>query len=409
MRKIEANGQQTLLDIALQHCGAAEAVFAIAELNSVSPDTVPCHGDIVNLPDVVNKKVVNYYSANKIVPATANLPVFGISLRCSGGGTVGISHNAATAGTVVTLTTTPDDDYMLSEITIAGASDLIVPTDNGNGTFSFVMPASDVKIEVNFIQVSHSIALTIDGIGAVVASHDTATAGTVVTLTATPGEGYELATLEAMAESGNLVLSREQSNYTFTMPASSVTINAVFAQTEPTAPDWGLVDTAPGDWSGEYILASVDDNMMATGNLSSYQIACGAVRLRDNRFIPASEAANAKKFTIGNRYFVQTGAYSGRYAYTITYQNANNETKYLTYSASGLSSGTSISNNTRWYIELDPNRGKVSLINIGTTTTRLYFYTDHIQQLTAWNHDSISQNYHKLSLFKEEAEAQAAE
>lgn len=331
---------------------------------------------------------------------------------------VTFSQTQACVGDLITVTVTCGEGYLLDGIEVetldsaynTTGQTIPVGTEARGATFTFAMPFADVMVMPHFVQRSYDINST-PVRGGTVTHPASALGGDEVTISFEPDDGYEFVDFSVVNDTtGNRVpCDGGEGEYTFTMPASSVTINAVFAQTEPTDPDWGLVDTAPGDWSGEYILASVDDNMMAIGNLSSYQIACGAVRLRDDRFIPASEAANAKKFTIGNRYFVQTGAYSGRYAYTITYQNANNETKYLTYSASGLSNGTSINNNTRWYIELDPNRGKVSLINIGSTTTRLYFYTDHIQQLTASNHDSISQDYHKLSLFKEEAEAQAAE
>lgn len=405
MKTMEANGQQTLLDIALQHCGTAEAVFAIAELNSISPDIVPCHGDIVTLPDMVNKKVVNYYSANKIVPATANLPVFGISLRCSGGGTVGISHNTATAGTVVTLTATPDNDYVLSEITIAGASDLIVPTDNGNGTFSFVMPASDVKIEVNFIQVSHSIALTIDGIGTVAASHDTATAGTVVTLTVTSGEGYELASLVALAEGRILVLTPGHSSYTFVMPTADVTVTATFAQVQQ-EPKWRLVTSVPQDLSGEYILAGMDgdEGWMFAGNLANYQGEMAQVEVGDNgTSIKQTEAAGARLVTIGDRRLVDSGTYGGTFSYTIAYQHSVNGKRYMTYSSSGLSNSSSNSGtNSRWHIEIDSN-GRMTAINIGTSRCRLYMYASQLEhylaQAVATNHDSIDTAYKPLSLF----------
>ena len=406
MRVIEANGRQTLLDIAMQHCGAAEAVFAIAELNNMVPDAVPAQGIIVALPDVADKKVVNYYSTNKIVPATANVLVFGIRLRCSGGGTVGISHNAATAGTVVTLTTTPDDDYVLSGITITSTSGLIAPTDNGGGSFSFVMPDSGVDIGVEFARISHSITATVDGNGGTVAaSHDTATAGTVVTLTVTSGEGYELASLVALAEGRLLVLTPGRTSYTFVMPAADVTVTATFAQVQQ-EPKWRLVTSVPQDLSGEYILAGMDgdEGWMFAGNLANYQGEMAHVEVGDNgTSIKQTEAAGARLVTIGDRRLVDSGTYGGTFSYTIAYQHSVNGKRYMTYSSSGLSNSSSNSGtNSRWHIEIDSN-GRMTAINIGTSRCRLYMYASQLEhylaQAVATNHDSIDTAYKPLSLF----------
>lgn len=336
------------------------------------------------------------------------------------GCSVTLSHNQATVGTIVTATVVVGTGYNFDGLDVivldnkGFATLLTLPvTDNGNGTYGFVMPFGDVEVWANFSQTRYAITIDCDTSMGSINAPASALGGDTVDFEIWPHEGYDFIqeSISILNEAtGEEVEGMGGENYySFVMPAAPVTISVTFVSTTPAEPGWRIVENAPSDWSGEYILASIDDAKMATGNLSSYQIACSAVVLAQGKVIAAADAANAKKFTIGNRYFVQTGAYSGRYAYTITYQNANNETKYLTYSASGLSNGTSINNNTRWYIDFDPNTGKVSLINIGSTTTRLYFYTDHIQQLTASNHDSISSDYHKLSLFSPEGMAEAAE
>lgn len=63
---------QTLLDVAIRHCGTVEAVADIAILNNISitEDLVP--GQLIELPkkDYGNQDVVNFFSDNKIDPAT---------------------------------------------------------------------------------------------------------------------------------------------------------------------------------------------------------------------------------------------------------------------------------------------------------------------------------------------------
>ena len=64
---------QSLLDLAVQHTGAVESVFAIAVANGLSlTDDLPA-GTEIKLPDSVNKDsdVLNYYTAKRLQPATA--------------------------------------------------------------------------------------------------------------------------------------------------------------------------------------------------------------------------------------------------------------------------------------------------------------------------------------------------
>lgn len=76
--------------------------------------------------------------------------------------------------------------------------------------------------------------------GKVTATPTSASKGTTVTFTVTPDTGYELTTLTATDSSSNkLILTDKGSGkYTFTMPASNVTVSAIFAPTfpEPAAP-----------------------------------------------------------------------------------------------------------------------------------------------------------------------------
>ena len=69
---IKALHNQTLLDVAILHCGTVEAVADIAVLNNISitGDLVP--GQLIELPanDYGNQEVVKYFVANKIDPAT---------------------------------------------------------------------------------------------------------------------------------------------------------------------------------------------------------------------------------------------------------------------------------------------------------------------------------------------------
>ena len=61
---------QTIFDVAIQHCGNANAAFQIAALNelSLTDDLTP--GQSLQIPDVMNIAVVKYYKLNSLIPAT---------------------------------------------------------------------------------------------------------------------------------------------------------------------------------------------------------------------------------------------------------------------------------------------------------------------------------------------------
>ena len=58
----------------------------------------------------------------------------------------------ATEGDKVTITVSPDEAYMLDDMTITSGGKDVEVTDNGDGTYTFTMPSGDVKIEVTFAE-----------------------------------------------------------------------------------------------------------------------------------------------------------------------------------------------------------------------------------------------------------------
>ena len=68
--------------------------------------------------------------------------------------------------------------------------------------------------------------------GSATASRKSASKGTTITVTATPDKGYELDTLKVTDKNGDKVkLTEKNGKYTFTMPASAVTVKATFTKT----------------------------------------------------------------------------------------------------------------------------------------------------------------------------------
>lgn len=71
--KIIVLDNQTLLDIAIRHCGTIEALTDIAILNNISITSELFPGQTIEIPnkDYGFKEVVNYFDINKVNPATA--------------------------------------------------------------------------------------------------------------------------------------------------------------------------------------------------------------------------------------------------------------------------------------------------------------------------------------------------
>ena len=159
------------------------------------------------LPANATDKAVTWQSSNT---AVATVDQNGL-VKAVGPGTAIITATAGgkTATCVVTVTT------------------YFVPTQPGAGSSSY---------NVSVASATH---------GKVAVSPTAAPAGTLVTVTTTPDAGYQLASLTVTAASGvqQTLTPLGNGKFTFTMPASSVTVAAVFqaeaaaAPTEPTAPD----------------------------------------------------------------------------------------------------------------------------------------------------------------------------
>lgn len=73
---------QTLLDIAIQEYGVAEAVFLLAQENKISPTELLTVGMQLKRPDVIlNKEMEIYCKGNRVSPATLENSRSDITLR----------------------------------------------------------------------------------------------------------------------------------------------------------------------------------------------------------------------------------------------------------------------------------------------------------------------------------------
>lgn len=131
-------------------------------------------------------------------------------------GSVTADKTYAKVGELVTLTVTPDEGYVLSEI-----SGVAVGENN-----TFTMPAKDITISATFVDetvAAKEYTITIEDAanGSVAVDKTVAKMGEKIMLTITPDEGYMLSEITGI---------EVDENNSFIMPARDVTISAVFKE-----------------------------------------------------------------------------------------------------------------------------------------------------------------------------------
>ena len=168
--------------------------------------------------------------------------------------------STAVEGTMVPLTATPNQGYMLGSWNVykTGDPNTTVPVSD-NGTFT--MPSFNVTVSATFTQNSTLYTITCaTGLshGSISANFSSAQSGTTITLSNTPASGYVLYSYYVYKTGDINTIVYSGTGNTFVMPAYNVTVSASFVQ--PSSYSYIKVMEAPSDWSGEYILVYEDSS-----------------------------------------------------------------------------------------------------------------------------------------------------
>ena len=151
-----------------------------------------------------------------------------ISITESAHGKVVADKTTAQFGEEVTLTTTPDDNYLLESLNVAYTNGFPVTVTNNK----FTMPAANVVVSATFKAKTYNIAVAPTEHGTVTAPAS-AEYDSPVEFSVTPAPGYVLGSIKVIYTQGSdeteIPVSQTQSgSYTFTMPDADVTIVAAF-------------------------------------------------------------------------------------------------------------------------------------------------------------------------------------
>ena len=209
--------------------GSNGSITPSATVNYGSSKTInmsPNTGYEVNevIVDGVNKGKITTYTFNNI---TDNHTIsvtfkkldeqkFTVNCATVQNGNISVSPSSATAGTKITIYVNPSEGYRLKQINSS-------PTVTINNN-QFTMPAQNVTLTPVFEQIevqTYAITVGTSEHGTATASHTNASAGTTITMTATPGQGY---VLKSYATQPFVSIVNGQ----FVMPSSPITVTPIF-------------------------------------------------------------------------------------------------------------------------------------------------------------------------------------
>ena len=179
----------------------------------------------VNAPVTVTADITVKALWKDAPPAPAE---YTVTVTTEGNGTASASPAKAVAGEEITLTATPDGGYHFKEWQVISGG-VTIKDDK------FTMPEGNVEVKAIFeedappVPTEFTITVKTDGNGTASASLAKAAAGTEITLTATPKEGYHFKEWEVM--SGGVTIKDNK----FIMPRANVEVKAIFEKDAPPA------------------------------------------------------------------------------------------------------------------------------------------------------------------------------
>lgn len=185
---------------------------------------------------VVAEAWIGYITARD----TAEYVLRGITYVVNPDGNAGTitGPTSSTPGTTVTVTPTAASGYYLDNVTVTytvdGVDQSVTVTDNGDGTYSFVMPDVDVTVTANFASGYRIFAECLPPEGGSISVASAAQAGETVTFSVSENAGYVLTNLALYDDvSGQYIYpdyNAANNTYSFTMPSANVYIDAFFGE-----------------------------------------------------------------------------------------------------------------------------------------------------------------------------------
>ena len=240
--------------------GSNGSITPSATVNYGSSKTInisPSTGYEVNevIVDGVNKGKITTYTFNNI---TDNHTIsvtfkkldeqkFTVNCTTVQNGNISVSPSSATVGTKITIYVNPSEGYRLKQI---DSSPNVTINNN-----QFTMPAQNVTLTPVFEQIevqTYAITVGTSEHGTATASHTSASAGTTITMTATPGQGY---VLKSYATQPFVSVVNGQ----FVMPSSPITVTPIFDTASVVKTSYDIYVSTETTDKGDVSVTGVDE------------------------------------------------------------------------------------------------------------------------------------------------------
>ena len=279
----------------------------------------------------------------------ASAAAYTITLETVQNGTVKADKKSSPEGATVTLTVKANDGYKVGSVSVTTDAGKVTTKAGSNGTYTFAMPAANVKVSASFeqdvvatpepapepvpvaepapeaaleqqadpepaatdpagdfdlMEAANPITIVETENGTVTANPESAEAGNVVTLTVEPAAGFELDTISATdADGGTVTIA---SDNTFTMPETAVTVTATFKEAAATTYKVTVSESEGGTVTADVEEAAEGDKVTLTATPDEgYEFVewavtdadGGTVEVTDNAFVmPASDVTASATF-----------------------------------------------------------------------------------------------------------------
>lgn len=214
-----------------------------------------------------------------------------VSVTQTTGGTVSVSSASAFTGDSVSITATPSSGYALSSVSVVDSYGNEVPVVNN---VLFVMPDTAVTVSAEFVAVDYAVNVMQAPGGTVSADPAGGNAGQVITLSATPSDGYEITGYIVQTENGIPVTV---TGNTFILPAANVSVTPQFSLISYSV---SVTQAANGTITASPVTASAGDTVTISNNpeagfmLESYNVTWsgGEISVRNGTFtMPAGNVS----------------------------------------------------------------------------------------------------------------------
>lgn len=167
---------------------------------------------------------VTYYTSNPVAQTTYTITL-GYDTE---GGDVTLSTTTAASGQTVTITVNPEDCYELDDMIVEDASGTTIQYNaeaTAQNVYTFEMPSSNVEVTALFDVKNFAIDVDDNVVGGTIVANESADCGSTVQLLQEANSNYMFDHWVVTDAMGAPVTVE---NEAFTMPASDVTVSAVF-------------------------------------------------------------------------------------------------------------------------------------------------------------------------------------